>query len=421
MKSNKSYYNKTDADDKSIGFEYQYYYFLYLLLNLKYNESIGLEVKDDIYIEKSDKSMILLQLKHSTQTSTDGRIINIRERDIDLWKTLYNWINIIKDKYDGRAERESQFKFIENTNFIVVSNKSSNDKNKFLENLQKLIDDKIKVEEFKSYIQELRKNTKESNTNADLLLYIDTLEKQDNEWLEKFLKKVTFELGKDDLIEEIKRIIQYEKHIDERRVDDVLHSLDSSLREDNYIRVKKKEKIIISCEEFNKRYRGCFENKRNAKLPIRRGQVLFPDKMEEQTFIKQLVDIGDIKQDNRDDISEYTTYKMLIENNLKLWRQNGELTHEQKENFDKNSILKWKNCFRMFHEEEDNENESNDELIRKNNKAARKCLNKVRELELSIDNEYLDTDLSNGEFYYLSDIPKIGWLLGWEVKYKKND
>lgn len=420
MESKESYYNTTDADDKLIGFEYQYYYFLYLLLSLKYNEVIGLEVKDDIHIERNDKSLILLQLKHSTQTSASGNIINIRERDVDLWKTLYNWINVICDKNDGRLENDNQIKFIETTRFILVSNKSSNNNNKFLENLKNLKSGEIDINQFKLYLKALRENTTESDANADLLLYIDTLKNKDSEWLEQFLKKVEFELNQDDLIEKIRQVIQYEKHIDERRVNDVLRNLDSSLREDNYISIKRKDKIIISCKEFNKRYRGCFENQRNSKLPIRRSRILFPDMMEEQIFIKQLIDIGDIKGNDYEEISEYTGYKILTENNMKLWIQNGELTHDQRKNFDRNSILRWKNCFKVAHDDDEYE-ETNDELVKMNNKAARKCLNKVREIELSIDNELLDIDLSNGEFYCLSDVPQIGWAIGWKGKYKKND
>ncbi len=142
--------------------------------------------------------------------------------------------------------------------------------------------------------------------------------------------------------------------------------------------------------------------------------------MEEQIFIKQLIDIGDIKGNDYEEISEYTGYKILTENNMKLWIQNGELTHDQRKNFDRNSILRWKNCFKVAHDDDEYE-ETNDELVKMNNKAARKCLNKVREIELSIDNELLDIDLSNGEFYCLSDVPQIGWAIGWKGKYKKND
>ena len=40
--------SSTRADDKILGFEYQFYYFLLEVLKLKDNEIVGFEVKDDV-------------------------------------------------------------------------------------------------------------------------------------------------------------------------------------------------------------------------------------------------------------------------------------------------------------------------------------------------------------------------------------
>ncbi|MCX0360914.1 hypothetical protein LI034_07865 [Clostridium perfringens] len=81
----------TSADKKSIGFDYQFLYFIYRALELKPEEKIGYEVKDDVHIELVDGREIFLQLKHSLQTNVDKNIINMTEKDADLWKSLYNW------------------------------------------------------------------------------------------------------------------------------------------------------------------------------------------------------------------------------------------------------------------------------------------------------------------------------------------
>jgi hypothetical protein len=54
--------DKTSAEDKSIGFDYQYYYFLSKLLNLKKGQVLGLEVMDDVHSELNDNTKILVQL-----------------------------------------------------------------------------------------------------------------------------------------------------------------------------------------------------------------------------------------------------------------------------------------------------------------------------------------------------------------------
>jgi len=76
----------TSASDTSIGFDYQFYYYLYLILDLRHGDKIGIELKDDIHIEKSDNTLILIQTKHTIQTNSGGNTINLTERDNDLWK-----------------------------------------------------------------------------------------------------------------------------------------------------------------------------------------------------------------------------------------------------------------------------------------------------------------------------------------------
>lgn len=64
MSNNKTHTEKTAAESKSIGFDYQYYFFLWKVLLLQPNESVGLEVKDDVHTELSNNHQVLYQLKH---------------------------------------------------------------------------------------------------------------------------------------------------------------------------------------------------------------------------------------------------------------------------------------------------------------------------------------------------------------------
>ncbi len=75
MSTSRKYTEKTAADGASAGFDFQYYYFLYQLIRLRSNESIGLEVKDDVHLTLSDGTLVLLQLKHTVQKKTKGECI----------------------------------------------------------------------------------------------------------------------------------------------------------------------------------------------------------------------------------------------------------------------------------------------------------------------------------------------------------
>ena len=55
---------------------------------------------------------------------------------------------------------------------------------------------------------------------------------------------------------------------------------------------------------------------------------------------------------------------------------------------------------------------------RLNSRKSIEIIDELRKEKLSIDGQELDIEMSNGEFYYLSNIPEIGWTLDWE-RYKK--
>ena len=82
----KGFFEKVAADKSQLGFDYQDLVCLEYLIELKPGESVGLEVFDDVHHERISGTSSLVQVKHSV--SEDSTLTN---RDIDLWKTLYNW------------------------------------------------------------------------------------------------------------------------------------------------------------------------------------------------------------------------------------------------------------------------------------------------------------------------------------------
>ncbi|PGZ92219.1 hypothetical protein [Bacillus sp. AFS029533] len=410
-----SFQEKTTADNKSVGFDYQYYYFLFLLLKLKDGEEIGIEVKDDVHLDLKDGSQVLIQLKHSIQTRNDKRIVNLTELDGDLWKTLYNWIHIINDKFEGRNVNNKQLQFMEKTKFILVSNKSSNKTNKFLGNVQSFKNNKINLATFKEYLEDLYIQT----TDKTIKGYIELLKKQNNNWLSLFLQKLEFELDEDDLISKIKRQIR-EKLVKENRIDYVFESLDSNIRTQNYISIKKREKVIITFEEFRKKAEVYFEKARDSKLPIRKRISDFSGDPYSQVFIKQLLEIEVLDEDDIEELLKLTGYKLQAFNNLELWEQEGEITSIQRQNFEQNCIRYWKNLFDRAHvkirKKWKSDKTSIDELTLI--EYAQECYFNVLEKTLDFEDNRLDIEISNGQFYLLSDVPVIGWKLDWEDIYK---
>lgn len=397
--------DKTSAEDKSIGFDYQYYYFLNKLLNLKEGETVGLEVMDDVHTKLSDDTQLLVQLKHTVQTRADGAPKNLTTMDVDLWKSLSNWSQVIRDSVAGRANVDKQLDFVKKTRFLLTSNKSENENNSFLSEISKFHKEKTGCE----FLRNCIKGIDEVSKNTEVKKYINDVLNLKDEVLCEFFKNLSFDLGCDDIIQRCKTSIKEHK-IAPEQIDEVFRAIDSEIRANNYFKVKDRKKVIFSFEDFYKDYRIHFDRARSHGLKIRRLQTLMPDKPEDQIFIKQLLDIADVEFDEVDHMAELTRQRLHILNNIEKWHQNGELTRGDIEDFEDEAKNRWVNkfrqCYRGFVAGDDD------------TQAAQSIIDFLRQEKLSIAGEELPITMCNGEFYDLSDRPIIGWRSDWEVKYK---
>lgn len=405
LNMNKTRYEITSASEKSIGFDYQFYYFMYLTLDLRHNEKIAIEIKDDIHIEDACGELILIQTKHTTQTNSDLSTINLTERDSDLWKTLSNWVKVINEATDKKA-------FLKTTTFQLISNKSLST-NPFFVKIQKLLNNDITIKDFKDYLQELTVKGTDTTINA----YIKELKSLNNELLTNFIKKLDFKLNEDNIIDKIKERI-LEKIYFKERVDDVFNDLYSELKTKEYLDIKKGEKKELAFEDFISQFRKCFKKGLNNKLPIRNFNVKTPSQIENQKFILQLIDIGDISGNDTDEMLEYTIQMFQLFNNLKKWEEDGDLLNHEIEEFNKQSILVWKNSFREKFRQIKAKIES-DVLVEdyEIKYKALECLDEMRKSILKIDETFLSVELSNGHFYHLSNNDQIGWHYDWKTRY----
>jgi len=401
----KTRYDITSASDKSIGFDYQFYYYMYLILDLRHNEKIGIEIKDDIHIDLQDGKLILIQTKHTIQTKSDLTNVNLTERDKDLWKTISNWVKVINESSD-------KAKFIKNTTFQLITNKGLGT-NPFIINVKKLKNSDISVKDFKDYLQNL------IDEGEDIVIndYIKTLKVLTNTLLQHFIKKIDFKLNEDNILDKVKERI-LEKIFFKERVDDVFNDLFSELKSSEYLEVKSGIKKVISFEDFSTKFRKCFKKGLNNKLPIRKFEVLAPLKIENQKFIIQLVDIGDISINDKDEILEYTIQMFQLINNLKKWEEDGDIVNYEIENFNKQTILLWKNSFREKFRTIKAKINNNDKIDESEIKyKAIECLDEMRKAILAIDETILSLELSNGHFYYLTNNNQIGWHYEWQSRY----
>ena len=396
------------AGPQAIGFDYQFYYFMFLALDLKFGQKIGFEVKDDIHIDKDDGITTLYQAKHTIIKNSKGNPQNLTDLDIDLWKTLSNWVDFI------RADNTSGF--INKQNFILVTNKSENN-NDFIDSL-KIFKDDNDFDKVKSKINELSNKT----LDKTLKKYIKNVSKLNKTKLSQFLHKLTIETGEDEIIDKIKKRI-YEKYYQENLVEPIFNNLSSELNLSKYLDIKAGQKFEISGDEFGKRFGKCFKIVTELKpLPKRNLPILLPDDLESQIFIKQLIDIGEI-QSGSNYIREYTTHMLKFLNEFSYWSDENFVLPTDIEEFKRNSIQIWINEFRSKYrqiERQVNNGSSIENLEDDIKNLGIEIVDYIRKQDLSIQGfSALGIEFSNGYYYTLSDNLELGWHFDWNNKYKK--
>lgn len=394
----------TSAEDKSVGFDYQYYYFLNELLNLKTGMTVGLEVMDDVHTELDNDTQVLIQLKHTVQTNADGSPKNLTTMDVDLWKTLSNWSKVITDPLAARSNIVAQRTFTERTKFLLASNKSYNENNCLLRLIQGYQSQEISYDEIKAEIC----NIGEKTDSDEIKCYIENVLCLSQDVLSILLTQLRFDLGCDNIIEKCKTGIR-EHHIADNRVDDVFRALDSDIRSHNFHSVKTKKKITVSFEEFRNSCRPHFDKARNERLTIHRFSGLLPERMVEQVFIQQLVDISDFEPSDTDETVRLTTQLLTARNNLDRWIKDSDITLNEVKELEDELVSAWRNKFKASYRG----NIPEAEVIEK----ARNIVDSLREKMLDIQGQNLGTDFSNGMLSDLSDRPDIGWRNDWKERY----
>lgn len=397
------------AGPQIIGTDYQFYYFMYLAVGLKTGEKAGFEVKDDVHIDNADGTTVLIQTKHSIGTNTTGKIANLTSLDSDLWKTLSNWAEFVKAASDSND-------FIEKHSFILVTNKNvqNNDfitcHNNFIKNgdIDAVID---KLKEFKG-----------KTKDKDLKGYITNVNALGKKRLKGFFQKLSLETGVDEIIQRVKvRILECVKQ--EKYIEPVFNNLFSNLSASKYLEIKDRKNFEITQEEFNKKFGKCFQSAfEKSSLPPRNIPIQLTGNLEDQIFIKQLMDIGEVESGS-DDIREYTTQMLEFLNDFTYWTDEDYLLPTAIQGFNEESRLIWKNEFKDKYRSikkkltagtptEDLEDEIKDLGI--------ELVSYIRKQNLTIPGyQSLGIGASNGHYYALSDKLEIGWHYDWTNKYKK--
>lgn len=391
-------YDKTSANASILGFEYQYLFFINELLKLEKNQKIGFEELDDVHIElvnNGKNALHLYQVKHTLKTNAAQTPKNLTDLDSDLWKTLYNWIEVIK-KNDNKIE------FIQSTSFFLVTNKKIT-KGKLASKIHLLTPITNKFEELITYIKNL--STKDNTLNY----YMNCILNTDDSVLKEFFYNIEF-INIENIQESIFSGIR-NKMVSEKYVGDVYKELLGELKASFFECAKEKRHQVISHNEFiSNKYIRIFEKYRTTNLTIRKFEHSFDDNVFEMSFIKELIEISALEKEEINEGIEIYSKLLEYENNIKLWENDGDINLKDIEDLFEETFVKWKNKHKSSHR------------LTKQDKSkdcenALNCLDYIMGTQIKLLETDLSTLLSNGHYYSLSRDEKIGWKYMWKDNY----
>ncbi|MDC5350939.1 hypothetical protein WAH72_09190 [Acinetobacter baumannii] len=400
---------KTGAAPQQLGGDFQFWYFLYCLLDLRRGEKIGFEIKEDVHLELSNGKCILSQLKHTVQESMDGEKINLTDLDEDLWKTLSNWVLLIKAS-------GNELQYIEKNEFILATNK-----NIVESSFPYLFTCNSDVNEIIAYTKRLKEK---SSKKGKIIKYIDLFLSLDDKCLIDFIGKIKIEYGISNIVEKVKIRVK-EKANGSKHYLDIFYNLHTLVTEQKYLDISNKKEFFITYDDFNKKYRNCFlvgEHSGKLPNPDRMMEFNYPEELEKQNFIKQLVCVDLIDINDVVKIKEYTAIMLSFINKLEYWIETNLILPSDTENLDDVNKYMWKSRFEKIYRPIIRKikagvdiNSLEDEI----KVLAWDIYDEILEEKIKISSyDELDIKLSNGYFYNLSDKLEIGWHYSWEDRFK---
>lgn len=395
------------------GFDYQFLYFINRLLKMAdKRDDVSYEKYDDVSMS-SEEGLVYFQLKH-TIGGRNQKTVNLSLRDYDLWKTLAVWIDIT-----NKQDEDKRIDFLESNSFVLVTNKNPVN-NPFWMELQKYQKGEMSFDELKKFYTKVYDETGESKRKEvngqkgkTTKGYIKCL--IDFDYADQLLKSMSI-CFEPDLKKEILESLELNKNIPHKNVEEAYQELLGMIRDKYY----SDQKDSYTREEFTKVFDRICQKYRERKFTFKRNTMTkLPPHLEDQVFIKQLMDVEDISLEDDPLIVEYTMEKFDYINSIRVATKNDDVSEEEVENVRADAVRYWRQKYKHYMGRINPDD--NDKIIEK----ASDLLNDIRDKNIYFVEKEIESYFSNGCFYYLSDKdsehePQIGWRPGWEEKYKNN-
>lgn len=400
--------DKISADKTSLGFEFQDLVYIEKLIELKPGQTLGLELHDDIHVETAAKDgsiddLLLIQVKHSIN---EGKIT---DRDIDLWKTIHNWIMLIPDLPSHRKLTLQLYtnKNLNSQNFVSLLKDPR-------KNLQKILDHVRQVEIDISSVESKKKSGECPNPLAK---YVKSVSQSSDEDLKLIFDNFEFHSDSSAVIERLSLALR-QLAVPKARIEDTRKHVIGAFKESKFSKIIQGQKVTISFDDFRTKmgFDRIVSSARADSVDFDRFIKIYfdyqrPDKLSfsSSKFHEQLKDI-DISDE---EIVDRGVEMMLAERFIESLQDSGSFIASENLLLENKAVSEWETLHNQLHRR----TQEHDEPMHRY--TSQDCYDQTMRISLKVGSNDLPRNLIRGKYMKLSDQLRIGWRKNWWDKFKK--
>lgn len=400
--------DKIAADKTSLGFEFQDFVYIEKLIELRPGQTLGLELHDDIHVETaandgSIEDLLLIQVKHSINEG------NISDRDIDLWKTLHNWIKLIPDLPRHRKLTLQLYtnKNLNNQNFVSLLKAPR-------QNIQNIIDH---IRQTDIDISSAESKKKPGESPNPLAKYVKSVSQASDADLKLIFNCFEFHFDNSAVIARLSAALR-QLAVPSTRLEDTRMHVIGAFKESKFSKITQGLKVVISFDDFRTQmgFDRIIRSARAEPADFHRFIDIYydyqrPDKLSFSNckFHAQLKDIGI----DEEEIVTRGVEMMLAEKFIESLQDSGSFSASENSRLENEAISEWEVLHSHLHRRTQVDNESVHQSV------SQDCYDQTMRASLKAGNIELPRKLICGKYIKLSDLPQIGWRKNWQSKFKK--
>ncbi|MGR2919441.1 hypothetical protein [Acinetobacter sp. 1125_18A] len=398
---------KVAADKKSLGFEFQDFVYIEKLIELTQGQTLCLELYDDIHVETiADgcvKELLLIQVKHSIDSG------NITDRDIDLWKTIDNWLKLIPELPVDSTLRFQLYtnKTLNNQIFVSMLKAPR-------QNILAILD---YIREIDSKIFEAESKKEPKDSVNPIAKYVKAIAETSDEELKFLFDRFEFHSDNSSITARISAAL-LQLAIPAACLDEARKHVIGAFKESKFSKIIKGEKVVITFDDFrvDMGFDRIIRSARADPIEFDRFVDLYynyqrPDKLSftHSKFYEQLQDIG---IDN-DEIVDRGIEMILAEQFMSSLQEAGSFSVSENLRLENKAVTDWQLLHRQLHRRT-NQDDENEHL-----RVSLDCYDKTMISPLKVSDVELPKNLSCGTYIKLSNLPRIGWRRDWKGKFEE--